>query len=425
MKLRSLLTTAAFGAALAVPAVVAATPASAAPTGCTASDDEIYAEAPANLSGQNGDLLACQETKLTNIPGDVPMKAWKVRYVSTDAKGTKIPVTGTVAIPTAPWTKGGSRPTVAFNPGTLGSGAQCAFSKQLAGHFVDMYEGANLTLFLQAGDAIAATDGMGYIKGKLHPYVNGADAGHSLLDIVRASRQVPGGDLKADGKVGISGYSEGGHAALWGAQLAKSYAPELNVVGAAAGGVPGDLKLTAKQLNGSLFAGFLADALMGIKAQYPEFPFEKLENDAGRQAEKDVASNCLFGTLAVFLGAKVENFTTDKLTLDQLYQVKASTGVTGGEIIDQQKLGVDIGPAGSGAKYEIGFPVFQYRGWLEEIIPHETEDGTKNAYCKAGINTTWKNTYPTEHLSTDWGAAGDVTNFLNDRFQGKDVKSTC
>jgi triacylglycerol lipase len=253
----------------------------------------------------------------------------------------------------------------------------------------------------------------------------GANAGHALLDIVRTSRQIPGGTLKADGKVGISGYSEGGAAALWGAQLAASYAPELNVVGAAAGGVPGDLKLTAKQLNGSLFAGFLADALVGLHAAYPEMPFDDLMNDKGAQAIKDVKANCLYGTLAVFLGAKVENFSKQGLSLDQIYALKGPDGTTWGDIVDRQKLGVDIGTASSNATYKIGFPVFQYRGWLEEIIPHETEDGTHEAYCKAGINTTWKNTYPTEHLSTDWGAAGDVTNFLGDRFAGKPAQSNC
>ncbi|GAA1808269.1 lipase family protein [Actinomadura chokoriensis] len=423
MRLRTLFSTAVLGAALAVP--VTAPQAAAAPPGCDATDADIYAAPPAAVTGNPGDLLACRPAKLTNIPGDVPMKAWKVRYVSTDAKGQKNIVTGTVAVPDAAWTKGGSRPTVAFNPGTLGSGLQCAFSKQLAGQYVDMYEGGNLQLFLKAGFAVAATDGAGYLNGQVHTYMIGANAGHALLDIVRTSRRIPGGTLTADGKVGISGYSEGGAASLWGAQLASSYAPELNVVGAAAGGVPGDLKLTAKQLNGSFFAGFLADALVGLNAAYPEMPFTDLMNDKGRRAIEDVKSNCLFGTLAVFLGARVENFSKDGLSLERLYALKGPGGVTWSEIVDRQKLGVDIGTPSSGATYTIGFPVFQYRGWLEEIIPHETEDATRQAYCEAGINTTWKNTYPTEHLSTDWGAAGDVTNFLGDRFEGKPVQGNC
>ncbi len=168
-----------------------------------------------------------------------------------------------------------------------------------------------------------------------------------------------------------------------------------------------------------------SEPCVGLHAAYPEMPFTELMNERGEQAIKDVQSHCLFGTLAVFLGARVENFSTDKLTLDQLYAVKGPGGVTWGDIVDRQKLGVDIGTPASAAKYKIGFPVFQYRGWLEEIIPHETEDATRQAYCAVSINTTWKNTYPTEQLTTDWGAAGDVTNFLGDRFQGKPVQGNC
>lgn len=44
-----------------------------------------------------------------------------------------------------------------------------------------------------------------------------------------------------------SGYSGGGHAAGWAAQLANEYAPELNIIGAALGGVPADLKVSMHQ----------------------------------------------------------------------------------------------------------------------------------------------------------------------------------
>ncbi|MFD0852948.1 lipase family protein, partial [Actinomadura adrarensis] len=190
-------------------------------------------------------------------------------------------------------------------------------------------------------------------------------------------------------------------------------------------GVPGDLKVTARSLNGSLFAGFLADALVGLSAAYPEMPFEEIMNDSGRRAVQQVKENCLFGTLAVFLGARVENFTTDRLSLDQIYALRGPDGTTWGEIVDRQKLGVNIGPRGSGARYEIGFPVFQYRGIAEEIIPWETTDATRAAYCRAGIKTLWTSTYVGEHLTTDWLAAGDVATFLGERFEGKPELNNC
>ncbi|WP_337193468.1 lipase family protein [Actinomadura rayongensis] len=423
MKITSALAALSVGAALvSVPVVWAGT--AAADTGCSASDADIY-KPPASVTGNPGDILACASTQLTFIPNAPKLKAWKVQYVTTDARGNKVAASGTVAVPEAAWTKGGSRPTVAYAPFTHGSGAQCSLSKQMTTGFNDQYEAPNLSGFLNQGWALAATDGVGYLDGQTHYYVNGKANGPATLDVVRAARKLTGTGLTADGKVAIDGYSEGANTAGWAAQLAGSYAPDLNVVGAAAGGIPANLKAAAKQLNGSFFAGFLADTLIGLKAQYPEMPFDQLMNDAGRQAEKDVKANCLFGTLAVFAGAKVENFTNDKLTLDQLYAIKGPNGQTWGQIADSLNLGQDVGGPNSSATYKIGFPVFLYRGFFEEILPHEPQDALHQQYCKAGVQNTYKIAYPTEHATTMFGAAGDVLNFLTDRFADKPFQNGC
>jgi len=424
LRLHRLVATAAAGAAAAASVLVASPHAGAAPLLCLSSANDIYTP-PASVTGNPGDLLACRSVTLSKVPGNVPMRAWQVKYVSTDVAGKKIAVTGTVAIPTASWTKGGTRPVVAFNPGTLGLGSQCAFSKQLAGDFQDEYEGDQIASFLTAGYAVAATDGVGYMNGQTHTYVVGANAGHAMLDIVRTAFQVPLGGLSAQTKVGLAGYSEGGAASLWAAQLAASYAPQLKVVGDASGGVPGDLRVTAAGLNGGAFAGFLADAVIGLSTAYPNMPFGSLLNDTGRDAVSKAKDLCLLGTVSQFAFANISSYTTDKLTLDQLYALKGSDGRTWGQVVDDQKLGVNIGPAGSGAKYTIGFPVLQYRGALEEVIPTATEDATRAAYCQAGITTQWKKDYPGEHLLTDNQAVGDVTKWLGDRFAGTPTSGNC
>ncbi|WP_254716877.1 hypothetical protein [Actinomadura sp. WMMB 499] len=65
-----------------------------------------------------------------------------------------------------------------------------------------MYEGGNLSLFLREGHAVAATDGAGYLDGQVHTYMVGANAGHALLDIVRASRQIPAAAWRPTGRSG-------------------------------------------------------------------------------------------------------------------------------------------------------------------------------------------------------------------------------
>ncbi|MFD5401877.1 lipase family protein [Streptomyces griseorubiginosus] len=384
---------------------------------CTAADTDIYTP-PATVPATPGTVLACRSVTLSQVPGGIPTAAWKLLYSSTDNQGRPAAVSGTLAVPTAPWTGTGARPVVAFHPGTLGLGPQCAFSKQLAGAFQDEYEGDNIAALLKAGYAVAATDGPGYLDGRTHRYVAGTDSGHALLDIARAAPAVPGSGLSRQAKVGLWGYSEGGAASLWAAQLAAGYAPELNVVGDASGGVPGDLKQVATALDGGAFSGFLADAALGIQAAYPTLPFDSLLNDQGKEAVRTAKSVCLVGTVTALAGRSLKDFTTAGLTLDQLYQQRGSDGRTWGQVLDAQKLGVNL------ATYRIGFPVLQYRGALDEVIPTATEDAVRTAYCAAGVRTGWK-IYPGDHLLTDNQAVGDVVSWLGDRFAGRPARNDC
>ncbi|MCZ4119600.1 lipase family protein [Streptomyces sp. H39-S7] len=418
-------TTAVLSAALSLPALPAgavtagAETAGGTPTAttCTAADGEIYTP-PEEAPATPGTVVACRRVTLTQVPGNIAMTAWKVQYSSTDNTGAPVAVSGTVAVPSKAWTGPGARPIVAFNPGTLGLGPQCAFSKQLAGAFQDEYEGDNIAALLKAGYAVAATDGAGYLDGQVHPYVSGADAGHALLDIARAAPSVPGSGLSARAGVALWGYSEGGAASLWAAQLAHGYAPELKVVGVASGGVPGDLKVVAPALNGGAFAGFLADAAIGMATSHPQLPFTELLNSTGEDVIARAETVCLVGTVAGFAGARIESYTTNGYTLEQLYTLAGPDGTTWGEVLDAQKLGVGVGPSRSSATYPIGFPVLQYKGLVDEVIPGATEDATRAAYCRSGITTTWK-TYPGDHLLADQQAVGDVVAWLGDRFQGK------
>lgn len=400
-----------------------ATAATQAATGCTAADAAIYTP-PTAVNAAPGSVLACDAVTLSQVPGNIAMKAWKVQYASTNVTGAPIAVSGTVAVPTAPWIGLGSRPVVAFNPGTLGLGPQCAFSKQLAGAYQDENEGDQIAALLKAGYAVAATDGVGYLNGQIHPYMVGRDAGHALLDAARAAFTVPGAGLQNSAPVGLWGYSEGGGASLWASQLAASYAPDLHIVGDASGGVPGDLKATASALNGGPFAGFLADADIGLSAAYPNEPFESLLNATGKAAISKAESLCLYGTLGAFLGTNISSYTTDNLTLDQIYALKGTDGTTWGQIVDAQALGVNIGMPGSSAEYQIGFPIFQYRGLAEEVIPTATEDATHQAYCAAHITTQWAE-YLGDHLLTDDQAITDVISWFGQRFAGLPTSGNC
>ena len=63
--------------------------------------------------------------------------------------------------------------------------------------------------------------------------------GYNTLDSLRAALSSPATGLTGTTKIGLAGYSGGAIATEWAAQLAPTYAPEINsdIVGAAMGGV--------------------------------------------------------------------------------------------------------------------------------------------------------------------------------------------
>src|SRR3546814_6948003 len=73
----------------------------------------------------------------------------------------------------------------------------------------------------------------------MHPFLVGPDTANAVLDAVRAAREIPGAAAGSD--FAVWGESQGGQAALWTAITARSYAPDLTLVGTAAAAPPTDL----------------------------------------------------------------------------------------------------------------------------------------------------------------------------------------
>jgi hypothetical protein len=76
-------------------------------------------------------------------------------------------------------------------------------------------------------------------------YNVGIAEGRAVLDALRAATRVPGAGLQPSAPMAIEGYSQGGGAADWAAQLHPTYAPELHLAGVAGGGTPANLQAVA------------------------------------------------------------------------------------------------------------------------------------------------------------------------------------
>jgi pimeloyl-ACP methyl ester carboxylesterase len=152
-----------------------------------------------------------------------------VLYRSTGSDGKANAVSGTITVPKGKAPKGGW-PILTWAHGTTGIADSCAPSRSPSDPYTS-YVYPDLDKWLKAGYAVVRTDYQGLGTPGVHGYLIGKDEGRSVLDIVRAARSAVG---HLSNKVIIGGHSQGGHAALWAAALARTWTPELKVAGTVA-----------------------------------------------------------------------------------------------------------------------------------------------------------------------------------------------
>ncbi|MFL6239893.1 MAG: lipase family protein [Actinomycetes bacterium] len=98
-------------------------------------------------------------------------------------------------------------------------------------------------------------------------WMAGRESGYGTLDGLRATESYL--RLPSSTRVGLSGYSGGAVAADWAAELAPAYAPQLNLVGIAAGGVPVDYWHMFDYINGDVtYSPAIPAMLIGLARAY-------------------------------------------------------------------------------------------------------------------------------------------------------------
>jgi alpha-beta hydrolase superfamily lysophospholipase len=229
-----------------------------------------------------------QILRLIPLRGGAPdgARAFRVLYRSVGHNKEPIAVTGAIIIPARRAPKGG-RNIVAWAHPTSGVVDRCAPSLQpdVSG-LIPGLEG-----LLAHGYIVAATDyeGLGTAGG--HPYLIGASEARSILDIVRAARQLP--DADATGRFAVWGHSQGGHAALFAAEFAGRYAPELTLVGIAVAAPATELRaLFNADRYTSSGKSLIAMALYSWSKIY-NLPLRGIVKPQARASMERLAQDCL------------------------------------------------------------------------------------------------------------------------------------
>jgi alpha-beta hydrolase superfamily lysophospholipase len=191
--------------------------------------DGLYRSPPMRGDEALGSVLRSEDLRAPD-----GMLARAILYVSTGFATARTAVSGIVLASEGP-ARSVRRQVLAWAHFTAGLADRCAPSR--AGVTDELL--AIARPFLADGFVVVATDYEGLGTPGPHPYVVGVSEGRSVLDSVRAAQHLVGSGGRID--VAVLGLSQGGHAALWAAELAPTYAPEMDIRAVAAVAPGGDL----------------------------------------------------------------------------------------------------------------------------------------------------------------------------------------
>jgi hypothetical protein len=371
-------------------------PASAAPAALVEPDqDAFYQPAAGYESKAPGTVLKKRPVTVTGLGIPVPVKAFQLQSRSTDAKDRPVTVVSTVIVPLTPYL--GARPLLSYQPATDSLGDQCNPSYTLRTGLEK--ELPLLALGVAKGWAVVVTD----YQGPRDAYGAGRMEGHAVLDGIRATLASPEAGLTARTKVGIWGYSGGGLATGWAAELQASYAPELNLVGVASGGTPADLAAAGRQMDGGPFAGLFLAAAIGVSREYPELL--SIFNAKGRGLIAAMDDLCVTEeALYAFHSVKQYSDSADPLAEPVAQQV-----------LTINKMGA-VGPK---------TPVYLYHSKFDELIPWAVGKNLNDAWCAKGTKVAMYTDYASEHNVLAVTGAPAAVAYLSARFLGLPAPTTC
>lgn len=247
--------------------------------------DGFYA-APDDVPDRPGVLLRI-EPFTRGVPHGA--RGWRVLYTTTRPGGTAAVASGLVlAAVNAPE---GPRPVILWAHGTTGADPACAPSMLPAPNPFDPTIPA-LDRVIAEGWVFVAPDYIGLGTEGPHPYLVGEGQARSVLDAVRAAREIP--ELTLADRTVVWGHSQGGHAALWTGIVGPEYAPDVALAGVAALAPASDVAALVENVKDTYVGKVIAAMFLRAYAEtYADISAEALVRADARWLARDMASRCL------------------------------------------------------------------------------------------------------------------------------------
>ncbi|MCW4354143.1 lipase family protein [Hoyosella sp. YIM 151337] len=346
--------------------------------------DSFY-DRPAGLSAYSpGDVIRSRPVDVRALQlFPVNVAAWHVMYRTTDADGNPDAAVTTIMVP-----RGGSepRPLLSYQAATDSTLRVCGPSYSLVhGAPIDFTNPVGpVTLTLPAAELALAAAGLAEGWAVAMPdhgsladrFLTPHQPGYAVLDGIRAVTNFePAGLQGPSTPTALWGYSGGAIASSWAIEEHPSYAPELNIQGAAFGAPERDLEASLKSANRALLGGLIPIALAAIGKDSPEFATE-LDQYLTPQGRNIVA--------------QARNHCASQNVLNNLwfdYEQHLNTPVE--EVLANPVIRREIDARGVTGRAPT-VPTYVHNGISEEVAPIVGTDRLVNSYCAGGTPVTYR-----------------------------------
>lgn len=318
-----------------------------------------------------------------------------VLYETVAADGKFVAVSGTLSIPHGTPPAGGW-PIVSWAHGTTGNAPQCAPSRF---HSLDL-EQRLMDAFVRHGYAVAASDYEGNGTPGIHPYFVADSTAKDITDIVRAAREI---DPQIGKRWIVMGHSEGGAAALSTGLIGPVWAPDLDLLGAAAFAPATYIEnmvqaaLIEDTPNGSF--AYLALLVDGFSTVDPNIVLSQMLTPQAQQLMPELATRCIddLSDHSGWTQIPPRAIFRTSANVDALYQDVAQNDP---------------------AYFTLHVPVLLLQGGDDEAIAPASTVHVQVEYCRRGTPTTLKIYPDATHGTVLVQGIDDALEWADQRFAG-------
>ena len=247
-------------------------------------------------------------------------------------------------------------------------------------------------------------------EGPHGAYLANLLAGHATLDGIRAALQSGSfTGVASKASVAMWGYSGGSQATNFAAELHASYAPELDIVGAAVGGTVPNITTVVTTINKGPFAGFIPTGVLGLSAEYPALKAEIDKHLLPQYADRfrKPLKQCLVANAVEFAFNDVVGMLDDR------------------EFMFNNPIAVEVLIQNALGRATPKIPLFWYKSVHDEISPVADSDALVDHYCSQGATIEYVRDLASEHATEAAIGAPKALAWLRDVLDGNIPEKGC